>query len=193
MVFKSNLGISLTLFYTYNDTGQLACILCQSVVKSDAIWPVHINSKQHRDNVEKAKKLKEKTNNFTTPLKRPLTPPHEVPAKKPKSILKNGTSQREEEAEDAVEAESSNANSKGVPDDFFDSAKIQPPKLLKSSSSKEEKMETEEVDDHTLPEGFFDDPKLDAKVQLLFSYDMFTTVLKHKMMKNVFLFCFNFF
>lgn len=135
--------------------------------------------------MEKAKKLKEKTNNFTTPLKRPLTPPHEVPAKKPKSILKNGTAEREAEAEDAADAEGSHANSKGVPDDFFDSAKVQPPKLVKSSSSKEEKMETEEVDDTKLPEGFFDDPKLDAKVQLLFSSDMFPKVLKQKIVFSI--------
>lgn len=81
--------------------------------------------------------------------------------------MKNGIAKREAQGEDAAEAETSNANSKGVPDDFFDSAKIQPPNLINRSSSKEEKMETEEVDSHLLPEGFFDDPKLDAKVQLL--------------------------
>lgn len=45
--------------YTYNDLGQLTCILCKSVVKSDAVWKVHINTKAHKTKVEIAKQLKE--------------------------------------------------------------------------------------------------------------------------------------
>lgn len=139
--------------------------MCQSVVRSEAVWPVHINSKQHRENVERARKLKEKTHNFTKPLKRPLTPPHEVPTKKPKGILKNGTTHQLPETEDDTKAEDSDA--KGIPADFFDSGKPIPPKLFKRDKVKEEKMEVEDPDDHTIPEGFFDDPKLDAKVRYL--------------------------
>lgn len=74
----------------YNSAGQLMCLLCSSVVRSENVWQVHINSKQHRDNVDKAKKLKELTNNFTvSKVKR--TSPHvdAPPEKKPKGILKN--------------------------------------------------------------------------------------------------------
>ncbi|EEZ98228.2 zinc finger protein 830 [Tribolium castaneum] len=136
--------------FKYNDSGQLTCVLCKSVVKSEAVWTVHINSKQHRENVELAKKLKEKTNNFTTPLKRPLTPPMEVPQKKIKGILKNSNSSKSEEKE--------------IPDDFFDAKSQNGAPILPVKKPREEKME---VDDNTetIPEGFFDDPKLDAKAR----------------------------
>lgn len=44
----------------YNDSGQLMCILCKSIVRSESVWKVHINTKAHKENVEAAKKLKEK-------------------------------------------------------------------------------------------------------------------------------------
>ncbi|KAI8424328.1 hypothetical protein MSG28_002875 [Choristoneura fumiferana] len=76
----------------YNNLGQLMCLLCSSVVRSENVWQVHLNSKQHKENVEKAKKLKELTNNFTEgkKIKRTSTlSPTEPPEKKLKSILKN--------------------------------------------------------------------------------------------------------
>lgn len=76
----------------YNNSGQLMCILCSSIVRSEQVWPVHINSKQHRENVEKAKKLKELTNNFTVgKIKHKSTslPEGAPPEKKIKGILKN--------------------------------------------------------------------------------------------------------
>lgn len=77
----------------YNNAGQLMCILCSSVVRSENVWQVHLNSKQHRENVEQAKKLKALTNNFTdgkVKFKRPSTSTPEAPQeKKLKGILKN--------------------------------------------------------------------------------------------------------
>ncbi|RZC35324.1 zinc finger protein 830, partial [Asbolus verrucosus] len=145
--------------FTYNDLGQLTCILCKSVVKSESVWNVHINAKQHRENVELAKKLKEKTNNFTTPLKRPLTPPMEVPQKKIKGILKNaGTNNTVSESKD---------NKSTLPEDFFDSKSSTGPAILPVKKF-EDKMEVDDPSknlNEVLPEGFFDDPKLDAKAR----------------------------
>ncbi|KAF2896661.1 hypothetical protein ILUMI_09510 [Ignelater luminosus] len=157
---KKSISIfSLILFYTYNDLGQLICILCQSVVRSDAVWPVHINSKQHRDKVEQAKKLKEKTNNFTTPLKRPLTPPIEVSNKKIKGILKNAPSRKEETETDVGVS--------GIPIDFFDNNSSKTQELNNQSNIIVEKSEDKMEVDHqaAIPEGFFDDPKQDAKAR----------------------------
>jgi len=146
----------------YNELGQLTCVLCQSVVRSEAVWPVHINSKQHRDKVEQAKKLKEKTNNFTTPLKRPLTPPIEVSNKKLKGILKNAPPRSNEAA----------VGASGVPVDFFDDSSKNKiiTKTQQQSDAKEDKPEEKmDVDIQengtTIPEGFFDDPKQDAKAR----------------------------
>lgn len=139
----------------------MTCILCQSVVRSDAVWPVHINSKQHRDKVEQAKKLKEKTNNFTTPLKRPLTPPIEVSNKKIKGILKNAPPRKEE----------TDVGVSGMPVNFFDNNSSKQQELNNQSNPIVEKSEDKMEVDHqaVIPEGFFDDPKQDAKVTL-FSY-----------------------
>lgn len=133
----------------------MTCILCKSIVRSEAVWTIHVNAKQHKQNVELAKKLKERTNNFTTPLKRPLTPPlPEVPEKKIKGILKNGNTK---DPPGPVKNESD------LPSDFFDNLKL-------PEASKQQKIETPpevtEVDRDALPEGFFDDPKLDAKVSI---------------------------
>lgn len=131
----------------YNEAGQLMCILCKSVVRSEAVWTVHVNAKQHRENVEIAKKLKEKTNNFTTAAKRGLSPPTEVPEKKIKSILKNGTNKHETVAATSVPVAE---------------------KPIKNPATNE--MAPQETipapkDGEILPEGFFDDPKLDAKAR----------------------------
>ncbi|VVC94578.1 unnamed protein product, partial [Leptidea sinapis] len=79
----------------YNNAGQLTCILCSSIIRSAHVWQVHVNSKQHRGNVEQAKKLKELTKNFTDGKVKKRSggvvegDPQE---KKPKGILKNVTS-----------------------------------------------------------------------------------------------------
>ncbi|KAL3278932.1 hypothetical protein HHI36_016450 [Cryptolaemus montrouzieri] len=153
----------------YNEQGQLTCVLCKSVVRSEAVWNIHLNAKQHRQNVELAKKLKERTNNFTTPLKRPLTPPLEVPTKKPKSILKNGS--KSEETTDSSQENTPVKEKADLPSDFFDtSGKNSKIDVKRTGKDKVEKMQIDQVQkdaSEILPEGFFDDPKLDAKARNL--------------------------
>lgn len=139
----------------YNEQGQLICVLCKSIVRSEAVWTIHVNAKQHKQNVEVAKKLKERTNNFTTPLKRSLTPPlPEVPEKKVKGILKNANSM---ETNDDVK----NMEVDDIPTDFFDVLKFPVSNAHVTNGNHQEPKDKE-----TLPEGFFDDPKLDAKVSI---------------------------
>lgn len=162
----------------YNEQGQLTCVLCKSVVRSEAVWSIHINAKQHKQNVELAKKLKERTNNFTKPLKRPLTPPlPDIPEKKIKGILKNAP--QPQPALQVVEKDEDNKkNGDVLPSDFFDNSnkpilRIESKLTGKStsagepeerpSSSRLAKVEEQATD--VPPEGFFDDPKLDAKAR----------------------------
>lgn len=160
----------------YNSAGQLMCIICNTVVKSEMVWTAHINGRQHREQVIALKKAKE------TPA------PKESHALKRKSEL---------DATSCTEAAPSPVK-KGIPSDFFDK-KPTPIQntgqkvikgILKNSSKPKEvdtlednAMEVEETptteDQQTqetqkevtsdstvaLPEGFFDDPKLDAKVR----------------------------
>lgn len=128
----------------YNEAGQLTCVLCNSVVRSEAVWNVHINSKQHKENVELAKKLKEKTNNFTTATKRSAAEQPEIPTKKIKGILKNS------------QTKDSDASYTVIP--------------IAPQEKHNKTLDTQEVpkqNDESLPEGFFDDPKLDAKARNL--------------------------
>ncbi|XP_018330118.1 zinc finger protein 830 [Agrilus planipennis] len=149
----------------YNDAGQLTCILCQSIVKSEAVWTVHINCKQHRLNIEKAKQLKEKTKNFTTPVKRTATPQTpEVPEKKLKGILKNASSIQMPVQELSVEIKSGQ-----LPSDFYENS-AESSKSVSNENDRSVKTEadsTKDIEhvDVTLPEGFFDDPKQDAKAR----------------------------
>lgn len=143
------------------------CILCKSVVRSEDVWKVHINAKQHKENIILAKKLKEKTHNFTVPAKRPAPPAPEfisaVPTKKIKSILKNSSTVNSKI--DDVKGKQS------IPEDFFDTKTKSSIKkeLINIKKSDNESMEVDSIvnGDEIVPEGFFDDPILDAKVRNL--------------------------
>lgn len=175
----------------YNDAGQLMCVLCRSVVRSAAVWKVHLNSKQHKENIELARKLNEtstaKTNESTETRDTPATRlkragdtavgVESVPVKKIKGILKNSAQPRGPQHE--------------LPDDFFDSAGPNTTNTVHSSIRKDlvnfklpEKHREQHVelmdiadgaidaggstvaaDEEKLPEGFFDDPKMDAKAR----------------------------
>lgn len=171
----------------YNEAGQLMCVLCKSVVRSEDVWKVHINAKQHKQNIEEAKKLKDKLQVATTPaIKRPATPPpSEVPQKKLKGILKNSNTTPVVPPSTGTGPSATNS----IPSDFFDSkssvqtssyfeATLQKTSIRRdlvnfnreernvepnAANATDVKMETDEV----LPEGFFDDPVKDAKARNL--------------------------
>lgn len=127
----------------YNETGQLMCILCKSIVRSEDVWKVHINAKQHKQNVEQAKLLKEKLQNASSTtqkastarsasaaFKRPApVTPSEVPAKVPRGILTNSTrtlptssvSSSSFATTSTLDTETSESNN-ALPADFFDAA-----------------------------------------------------------------------
>lgn len=145
------------------------CVLCQSVVRSESVWKVHINSKVHKENIELAKKLKDtKSSTNSNILKRPASPNNNISTKKIKSILKNNT------------VVSSTQN---VPSDFFDTnlhmskikhdstdavnitqQDVKSRNINKNSSRTTADDTMSNSNSELLPEGFFDDPKLDAKV-----------------------------
>lgn len=109
----------------YNENGQLQCLLCKTIVRSDDVWKVHINAKTHRQNVELAKQLAAKTPNVTSanvgstgvPIKRPASEPLSVasapaPEKRIKGILKNSSG--------SVAPSAAAPTSGSIPSDFFD-------------------------------------------------------------------------
>lgn len=152
---------------TYTESGQLMCILCKSIVRSEAVWPVHLNSKAHKENIEKARKSvnEKESNKQICSTKRPISPSVENGgSKKVKSILKNAGVAKTVE---------------NLPADFFDSSsntvsasswvseKSEIPNVEKAreGGSREAQDAKDEAHAASLPEGFFDDPKMDAKVR----------------------------
>lgn len=156
----------------YNNNGQLMCILCNSLVRSEHVWQVHINSKQHRENVEKAKKLKELTNNFTVgKIKhKSSSPPKDVPPeKKVKGILKNA----KELPVISVQVPKNNApqivsyHNEEIKRTPLSITPITETEVVaKTPAASTSEMDTTvPTSDQPIPEGFFDDPILDAKVR----------------------------
>lgn len=159
------------LNYTYNELDQLVCVICKIVVRNEAVWPVHLSSKAHKDKIALAKKLKsqpaESPKTIAADSKRSSTFSEPQPHKKVKGILKN--------------SEQTPANVKAsLPADFFEKStssasatpKTNPIKnstsnnVGKSNSDEKEIKEKDmkEVAQSSIPEGFFDDPEMDAKV-----------------------------
>lgn len=142
----------------YED-GELKCIVCDSIVRSEKAWPVHVNSKKHKDNIVIAKELKEKVKMIPERVlppsrKRPATPPPRVvsqPVKKLKGILKNSNS-------------TSNDDEMTVEKEWIDKSLVN----INRGGIKSEKMDVEEQLPGTseLPDGFFDNPREDAKVNI---------------------------
>nr|XP_018901696.1 PREDICTED: zinc finger protein 830 isoform X1 [Bemisia tabaci]XP_018901697.1 PREDICTED: zinc finger protein 830 isoform X2 [Bemisia tabaci] len=163
----------------YSNDGTLTCILCNSVVRSENVWSVHINGKEHRGNIAKKKQqlagigssttdtnrgLRLNSEMVSNPLKRPLPGMPDHPPKKIKGILKNAPKP---------------AASASLPTDFFDmnssSSKVSVnniPVTNGTPSANQDKMMdidsdsvNEKGEPETLPEGFFDDPVADAKAR----------------------------
>lgn len=152
----------------YNDSGQLMCILCKTIVRSEHVWQVHINAKQHKENVAEAKKFKELTNNFTSTTKlknqkRNLMPPPDAPPeKKLKGILKNSKvlPKARNNAPNVISYHNEEIKRVQSSDIKTDGANDDPSKSSQSESESKDILPSEPI-----PEGFFDDPILDAKAR----------------------------
>lgn len=164
----------------------MTCILCKTVVRSEDVWKVHVNAKQHKQNIELAKQLKEKTNNFTQATKRPASSPtaSAVPEKIPRGILKNATTKTTTATTVAAApaASQSKSSDNELPADFFDAKPAQGTSYFQATLQKTnirhdlvnikraadgatDAMDVDETKDDELPEGFFDDPVKDAKAR----------------------------
>ncbi|XP_014469141.1 PREDICTED: zinc finger protein 830 [Dinoponera quadriceps] len=167
----------------YTDSGQLMCILCKSTVRNETVWPVHLNSKIHKENIALAKKTKLETENpvktaNVTSFKRPLSPSQNVSInKKIKGILKNN-SQPVTQTKSSLPADFFDNNTKQVnggpssatqksesKDSTTNITDVQSVEVEEEKEKEKEKEKVKDTNTSALPEGFFDDPVLDAKVR----------------------------
>lgn len=171
------------------DNGQLNCCLCKTVVRSAAVWKVHVNSKQHKENLSVAKQLKEKLEKQSKPLtpeeriaslKRSaevLRSEGEAPEKRIKGILKNSSGESQHypiKSVVIIEAKKSktddnspsqNGSTTELPADFFESESNSKPDTSQSTTEETTEGGEGNKSDDPLPEGFFDDPVKDAKIR----------------------------
>lgn len=174
----------------YLDDGTIKCILCESIIRSEAVWTVHINSKVHKENIVKRKQAAafgsvqdcsthvppagslvnyddDENNVFTVPpVKRSIESQGRCspPPKKLKSILKNGSYKPEQNYVESI--------SKPLVDDSknIDKRSMEVEEIPALESLPENNEETHIDSDpgpssSDLPEGFFDNPLLDAKAR----------------------------
>lgn len=174
-------------FVKYRSDGQITCVLCNSIIKNEKIWKVHVNGKQHRENLDIVKQGKVPPSSQILPIpnistKRSL--PNETstqPPKKIKGILKNAPKPELPQgffdiptSNNIVKVSNESNNplnrlqsySKDEADDNESDAHA-----ADKSKGAEERMEDVSEEDgkvklnSDIPEGFFDDPVLDAKAR----------------------------
>ncbi|CAO2644529.1 Zinc finger protein 830 [Lemmus lemmus] len=182
-------------FAKYNRLGQLSCALCNTPVKSELLWQTHVLGKQHRERVAELKGAKGATQGPSAsaapqPIKRRAT---DVPSTSASSanfeksgkeaaratsskpsglgLLPDYEDEEEEEEEEGVgEGRRRETTSNVLPNDPFNTNPPKAPLVPHSGSIEkaeihEKVVERRENTAEALPEGFFDDPEVDAKVR----------------------------
>ncbi|XP_022788485.1 zinc finger protein 830-like isoform X2 [Stylophora pistillata] len=139
----------------YNSAGQLSCVVCDINIKNEFLWTSHVLGKKHKENLANLKG-KSKANLSVTEVQKPVKVEtnDEAPNKKIKVDYRIDTNSYTDSLEEKKD-ETSTDNQSHLPSDFFDHG-------IKSGMQ-----ENIPRGDSTegIPEGFFDDPKLDAKVR----------------------------
>ncbi|KAF3699420.1 Zinc finger protein 830 [Channa argus] len=80
-------------FAKYNSLGHLSCILCNTQVKSELLWPTHVLGKQHKEKVSELKGAKSQpATQQSQPVKRKAPENEDVNWKKTKATPAEGQS-----------------------------------------------------------------------------------------------------
>ncbi|XP_062611845.1 zinc finger protein 830-like [Saccostrea cucullata] len=172
----------------YNTLEQLVCILCNTVIKSNILWNAHIQGRQHKERLASKSQpgparppdpgIKRKSDCPVTPVphkkqkengnskKTGILPtdffdnsPENIDSQKNSLLLASYSSDEEEGSSyppTTSSIKSVQLSHPALPADFFD------PGVKKEEAEEEEKPRTMA---DILPEGFFDNPKADAKVR----------------------------
>lgn len=183
----------------YNAVGQLTCIICNQVVKSELVWNAHINSKSHLDakNQLKMKLVAEQAKPISSSTSSSNNKTSEVESKATENNLKvnsfNNTSMNHSNNEcnlksnESVNNKASKRSNTETTNSNLDTLNKKPKidhmvdktSSLSLNNNKQIENETKpepETEATTsnasassvplgLPEGFFDDPDLDAKAR----------------------------
>ena len=151
----------------YNSAGQLSCILCNVIVKSEMVWTAHVNGKQHREKVAQLKRPKPAEDAFAKPaqsvatLKRKAQDPSCGPSPSKKGVPSDFFDSHPPPIKSILKNSTKPTTPQPVPADHGPKSNNQQPVMLMQKTGN---VPMSESASGSVPEGFFDDPKLDAKV-----------------------------
>ncbi|XP_077483579.1 zinc finger protein 830 [Amblyomma americanum] len=166
----------------YNSLGQLMCSVCMVHVKTETLWATHVLGKAHKQNVEDFKQstanrgqsesiLSKRRNDASADnqndkgrsLPGNASPPH----KKAKGPLLTEDYSSDEDMDVIEPAQRQNSAESALPKDFFDKTASAQPKAAATDKPLPPKPEVsaKKTPAKAIPEGFFDDPVLDAKAR----------------------------
>ncbi|XP_075151304.1 zinc finger protein 830 [Haematobia irritans] len=117
--------------------GNFSCVICRTSLKSSLIWKVHVNSRNHKNNVQASKELKNKLQSSAKNI----------------SVEKEAKQETKFVPKTVKEAKSIETK---IKENIQILAKVEAPKATESS--------TRNTTHEPLPEEFFDKPPVDSKV-----------------------------
>ncbi|XP_078378375.1 zinc finger protein 830-like [Oculina patagonica] len=165
----------------YNSAGQLFCVLCDIPIKSAILWTSHVLGRKHKENLANLKGKSSKDQPVTEVKQTPkLNTTHVSDSTFVSPALKRTSQDKVETNRDTsqkkIKVDSSDKTNSdhslrekehtdpagghvesSLPSDFFDNPK--------KSEQDEQKIMPSDEPTEGIPEGFFDDPRLDAKVR----------------------------
>lgn len=150
VVDKSKQQVISSPLAKYDSKGNLYCIICKSLIKSATIWKVHINSKQHKANVEEAKRLDKKI------LQNDLNKTKQAS----ETSNSNKVNISQQKVKDLPTSNINKENSQQKPKGILTNTNDNATKKVVTTSGPQESAAAE-----VLPEMFFDDPVIDAKAR----------------------------
>ena len=120
----------------YSNSGQLTCTICGVPVKSEVVWPAHLTSKVHRNNVRRER------------------------AEQERQQQQQQSSSAQDHQDDDVDVDIPPDRKRAANDDGEDGSTTA--KRVRFSQDEEEES-TVQDSNNALPPGFFDDPSAEAQ------------------------------
>lgn len=163
-------------FAKYSISGQLQCSLCGTVIKTEALWPVHCKSKTHVENQKQYEQPQKKATKTAAPAPTPKAAP-EVPKRdrEETELMPPPAKKAKEEEKPAARV----VTPSGLPAGFFDSygdgeqeeeeeqnaEADKQPEVSQPAEAPAPQSSEAPAASSSLPKGFFDDPTMDAQMR----------------------------
>ncbi|CAF2167470.1 unnamed protein product [Rotaria magnacalcarata] len=178
----------------YTNTGQLYCALCNQNLTSETFWKAHVNGRDHKQKLAELKSTIKQTNAdavFAIPAIPPLVTNRQRGVKRSHDVAISNNHEIVGKPSGPFNSSTAASNS-ALPADFFDTGASQSQiiiskPIMKSSlpTAKDSVVVPEESP--ALPEGFFDDPQVDARMRKVeyvdkmeVAWDQFTREMKQE-------------